>query len=178
MTQLLDFLRGDGQGPSGYYLHDVLRYSNDEFELQHDFIQWVFPTDQPSNFNPDAPVLTPDEIKIIRADPHLRGVMGVIYHRWLRFCGLRQTDTGLEFGTSEYPTGNQVVWGRFNHNMLRMTRVLQSLNLLGLRDRAEEFYNFLLKNRAMFTENTFGYFTQAMGGTSDNAVGKPAVPGG
>lgn len=162
MTQLLDFLRGDGQGPSGYYLDDVLRYSNDEFEHQHDFIQWLFPTTEPSNFNPDAPVLTPDEITIIRADPHIQGVLGVIYHRWLRFCGLTITDTGLEFGTSEFPKGNPVVWGRFNHNMLRMTRMLQSFNLLGQRTYAEQFYNFLSKNRTLFTENTFGYFTEAM----------------
>jgi hypothetical protein len=162
MTPLIKFLRGDGPGPNGYYLDDVLQYSNDEFDLHHDFIQWLFPTNQESNFNPDAPILTPNEIKIIRADPHLQNVMDTIYHRWLRFCGLRQTDTGLEFGTNEYPKGNQMVWGQFNHNMLRITRVLHSLNLLGLHDHKEEFYNFLLKNKTIFNENTFGYFTQAI----------------
>jgi hypothetical protein len=170
MTPLIEFLRGEGQGPDGYHLDDVFMRSNAAWETWHAYIQWVFPTDVASNFNPDAPVLTPDEITIIKADPHLQGVMGLCYHRWLRFCGLRQTDTGLEFGTSEFPDGNPVVWGRFNHNMLRMTRVLQSLNLLGLRTQAEEFYNFLLKNRASFTENTFQFWDQAMGVTSDATV--------
>lgn len=161
-TPAVDFLRGDGQNGEGYFLDQILGWSNEAWEADHAYIQWILPTVEPSSFNPDAPVLTPDEITIIRADPHIQGVLGVIYHRWLRFCGLKHGDTGLEFGTSEFPQGNPVVWGRFNHNMLRMTRLLHSFNLLGKREYAEEFYAFLLKNQTMFTENTLGYWAEAM----------------
>lgn len=167
----VEFLRGDSPNGEGYFLDQILGWSNDEWDFQHNFIQWVFPTTEPSNFNPDAPVLTPDEITIIKADPNIQGVLGVIFHRWLRFCGLSYTDDmGLEIGTTEFPEGNPKVFWKFNHNFLRITRVLQSLTLLGRRDRAEELFRFLTRNRGYFTDNTFGYWTAAMGGQNDNAV--------
>jgi len=160
----IEFLRGEGPNGDGYLLHQILRWSNDDWEEDHSFIQWVFPTNQPSMFNADAPVLTADEITIIQSDPHIQEALGVIYHRWLRFCGLGYGNTGLEFGTSEFPKGNPVVWGRLNHNWLRITRVLQSLRLLGRKDRAEEFFNFLTQHQALFSENTWLYWRKAMEG--------------
>ena len=160
----VEFLRGEGPNGEGYFLDQILGWSNDDWEEDHAYIQWVFPTNQPSLFNPDAPVLKADEITIIQSDPHIQEVLGVIYHRWLRFCGLGYGNTGLEFGTSEFPTGNPVVWSRFNHNWLRITRVLHSLRLLGRKDRAEEFFNFLTQHRELFPENNFLFWRQAMEG--------------
>ena len=56
--ELLAFY-GDDEGPkpSGYTLEQVLDWPDEDWELQHDFIQWLFATDEPSMFNPDAPVL-------------------------------------------------------------------------------------------------------------------------
>jgi hypothetical protein len=161
-SRAVEFLRGEGPNGEGYFLDQILGWSNDDWEQDHSFIQWAFPTNKPSMFNPEAPVLTNEEISIIQSDPHTQEALGVIYHRWLRFCGLRQGDSGLQFGTSEFPKGNPVVWGRFNHNWLRITRVLHSLRLLGRSDRAEEFFDFLTQHWEMFPDNNRLFWSRAM----------------
>jgi hypothetical protein len=159
---VVQFLRGVGPNGEGYFLDQILGWSNDDWELDHSFIQWVFPTLSLSLYNPEAPVLTVEEIRIIRANPYIQDTLGLIYQRWLRFCGLRHEDTGLEFGTTEFPNGNPTVWGQFNHNWLRITRVLHSLGLLGRSDLAQEFFDFLSRHRAMFTEESWSYWSRAM----------------
>ena len=62
------------------------------------------------------------------------------------------------------PNGNPVVWGRFNHNWLRITRVLHSLRLLGRSDRAQEFFDFLTQHWEMFPENNRLFWSRAMEG--------------
>ena len=122
---------GDDEGPnsSGYTLEQVLGWPDEDWELQHDFIQWLFATDEPSMFNADAPVLDAATIALFRADPLLRHRLRRAFGRWLAFCGIACTADGLAFDNP-----NPRVWGRQNHNWLRITRVLRSLNLLGLPD--------------------------------------------
>lgn len=130
--ELLVFYGDDeGANSSGYALEQVLGWPDGDWELQHDFIQWLFPTDEPSLFNPDAPVLDANTVARFRADPLLRHRLHRSYDRWLAFCGVARTDDGLAFDNP-----NPRVWDRQNHNWLRITRVLRSLNLLGLPDEA------------------------------------------
>ncbi|TGZ81759.1 hypothetical protein EX30DRAFT_340624 [Ascodesmis nigricans] len=46
--------------------------------------------------------------------------------------------------------GFQNWWRRFDHNHLRMTRMIRSLRILGLEDEAQAFYQALLKAKEMF----------------------------
>jgi hypothetical protein len=146
----------EGRTPSGYTLEQVLGWDDEDFEVQHDFIQWLFATDEPSLFNPDAPVLDAATIARFRADPLLRYRLRRAFERWLAFCGIVRTDDGLAF---ENP--NPKVWSRQNHNWLRITRVLRSLHLLGLSDEAQAFFDLLNTIRAKIDPTTWRYWEGA-----------------
>ena len=59
---LVHFLEGTYPDHKGRYLSDIWSYSDNEIERTHDFIQWIFPLDEPSNAVWDAPVLIDQEI--------------------------------------------------------------------------------------------------------------------
>ena len=92
MSAILDFYR-DEKGvpnPSGYSHFDIVHnWSDDDWEGIHDFIQWVFPLKEPSQFNPEAPLLTDEDIAIFKADDELRGAVEASVHRFFKFLGLR-----------------------------------------------------------------------------------------
>lgn len=69
MSRLVDFYRGTKTDIEGRLLTDILSWPNDDFEEVHDFIQWLFPWMEPSQNNPDAPLLTNEDIAVFRNDP-------------------------------------------------------------------------------------------------------------
>ena len=146
----------EGRSASGYALEDILDWPDEDWELQHDFVQWLFATDEPSMFNPDAPVLDVATIARFQADPLLRHRLRRAFDRWLAFCGVVRTDDGLAFDSP-----NPKVWFRQNHNWLRITRVLRSLNLLGLADEAQAFFILLATIRAKIDPTTWRYWERA-----------------
>jgi hypothetical protein len=154
--ELLAFYGDDGVNSSGYTLEQVLGWDDEDWELQHDFIQWLFATDESSMFNADAPVLDTATIATFRADPLLRHRLRRSFDRWLAFCGVVRTDDGLAFDNP-----NPAVWGRQNHNWLRITRILRSLNLLGLPDDAQAFFALLTTIRSRIDPTTWGYWEKA-----------------
>lgn len=147
----------DGPAGNGYTREKVLDWSDADWEHEHDFIQWLFPTDQVSQFNPEAPVLDAATAAAFRADPLLRHRLGQSYDRWLAFCGVGQSDTGLTFARPR-PT----VWDRQNHNWLRVTRVLRSLIMLGLTDKAVEFFLLLESIRPRVDDVTWSHWRAAV----------------
>eukprot|EP00419_Tripos_fusus_P011124 CAMPEP_0172656924 /NCGR_PEP_ID=MMETSP1074-20121228/1729_1 /TAXON_ID=2916 /ORGANISM="Ceratium fusus, Strain PA161109" /LENGTH=677 /DNA_ID=CAMNT_0013471899 /DNA_START=53 /DNA_END=2082 /DNA_ORIENTATION=- len=66
---LFNFLRGTGVDAHGRRFEDIMEWDFRRMERSHDYIQWLFPTDEPSRFNSRAPVLTPDLVTIFRKDP-------------------------------------------------------------------------------------------------------------
>lgn len=156
-AELLAFYGDDeGRTASGYTLEQVLAWPDEDWELQHDFIQWLFATDQESMFNPDAPVLDAATAARFRADPLRRHRLRRAFDRWLSFCGVVRTDAGLAFDRP-----NPDVWARPNHNWLRVTRVLRSINLLGLTAEAQAFFALLTTTRSRIDPTTWGYWERA-----------------
>lgn len=155
--ELLAFY-GDDEGytVSSYTLEQILNWPDEEWEERHDYVQWAFPTDEPSMFNPDAPVLDAATIAYFWSDPLLRHRLRRAFDRWLAFCGVIRTDDCLAFGNP-----NPGVWSRQNHNWLRITRVLRSLNLLGLPDEAQAFFALLTTIQARIDPTTWGYWERA-----------------
>src|SRR5262249_5115577 len=146
----------EGTNSSGYTLEQVLEWDDEDWELQHDFIQWLFATDEQSMFNADAPVLDAPAIARFRTDPLLRHRLRRSFDRWLAFCGVVRTDDGLAFDNP-----NPRVWDRRTHNWLRITRVLRSLNLLGLTDEAQVFFALLTSIQSRIDPATWGYWERA-----------------
>ncbi|MBM4067650.1 MAG: hypothetical protein FJ271_01710 [Planctomycetes bacterium] len=94
MSRLLDFYRGDGTDSVGRSLEQILSWDDDEFESVHDFIQWLFPLPEPSQFNPDAPLLDEGEIAVFRSDPLIRSNLLRSFERMLSFLGLGLAEDG------------------------------------------------------------------------------------
>lgn len=189
MTAILDFYRDDKTkmpSPSGYTHFDIIRnWSDEKWETVHDFIQWIFPLKEESGFNPDAPLLTDEDIVIFRSDDDLKQALFLSFHRFLSFLGLcccydqttdkwvttpvvaNQSGIGDEFFTKEQVAKKQLVWMQKNHNWLRITRCLHSLRLLGLEYAAESFFNALCDlydlNQGI-TPSTFMYWQEAAQG--------------
>lgn len=188
MSAIFDFYR-DEKGvpnPSGYTHFDIVRnWSDDEWEGIHDFIQWVFPLKEPSNFNPDAPLLTDEDIAIFRADPELQQAVFLSFHRFLKFVGLRcayvegawvtepiapGNSFDGEFYTKEEVAKKLRIWEHPNHNWLRITRCLHSMRLLGLPHATESLFDCLCKiydSNTGVTPDTFQYWQEAAQGGSD-----------
>jgi len=193
MSAIVDFYRDEAAwdktkpvNPSGYTHFDIVRnWTDNEWEGVHDFIQWIFPLNEASSFNADAPLLTDDDIALFRADDELKQALFLSFHRFLRFLGLRcrydqttnkwlttsvtanENGIGDEFFTKKEVEEKQKVWAYPNHNWLRITRCLHSLRLLGLEYAAESFFdelcNLYNSNRGI-TPNTFQYWQEAAQG--------------
>lgn len=154
--ELLAFYGDEGRSGSGYTLEQILDWPDEDWEEVHDFVQWLFATEEPSMFNADAPVLDAATIVRFRADPLLRHRLRRSFDRWLAFCGIIRTGDSLAFDNP-----NPDVWNRQNHNWLRISRVLRSLNLLGLPDEAQAFFTLLTSIRSRIDPTTWGYWERA-----------------
>jgi len=135
--EAIEFLRGDGKTASGYTLESILLWDDDSWEFEHDFIQWLFPTNQESSFNPEAPVLDLDSIEEIRNSVEVKNNLLSAYERFLGFIGVTRGPDGLEFSKNDH------VFKSGNHNWLRVGRVLRSFRLLGLDQAANELYSLV-----------------------------------
>ena len=110
---LVAFLAGNGVDAAGRSFHDILALDDDALERSHDFIQWLFPLDEPSRAVPGSPVLDRNAIRALRASRVSRERLGRAAARMLHFY--RRTPT----------------WrAPFDHNHLRITRIIRSLRLL------------------------------------------------
>jgi hypothetical protein len=143
LSQLTEFYHDEGGVDcEGRTLGQLLNYDDDALEYTHDVIQWLFPLKEPSNYNCDAPLLTKEDIEEFKKDSHLQYKMLWSFCRFLRFCGLRWDGKDIQFAEN-FNERRETVWARFNHNHLRITRVLKCLKTLGLDDLAEPFYDKL-----------------------------------
>lgn len=134
MNRLLAFQLGVRRDDRGRLLAEILHRDDDWLESTHDFIQWLFPLPEPSGVNPSAPLVTPEVRAAFRSDPLLRGHLYASFERMLRFYGLENAAGTIR------PAPN---WAARNawfatggHNDLRISRILRSLTVLGLREPA------------------------------------------
>ena len=140
-ADLIDFYRGIGSDSEGRMLEEILAWDDVRLEIVHDFIQWLFPLPEPSQFNDEAPLLTRAQIQLFREDPLLRKNLLHSLDRMLGFYGFALVgEPSPAINESDLFAHRQfVLYGGFNHNHLRVTRILRSLTLLGFADLARLF---------------------------------------
>ncbi len=113
----------------GRNLQDIWKLSDKEIEQTHDFVQVVFPTNKPSmavshGFYLDSETL----IEQIKNNPEAKKNI-VKSAKW--FLSFLERNT---------------YWNqKYNHNQLRITRVIESLRLLVSSEEAEKFYRSVLE---------------------------------
>jgi hypothetical protein len=171
-SPIIDFYFGEAPNPDGDKLEEITgSWSNHAWEASHTTIQWVFPLKDPSNFNPDAPLLTEEDIAKWNEESMegavLRNNLALSFARFVRFLGFEYKDTEVKIA-DDFSERQKTVWDGFNHNWLRITRCLASLRMLGLQKEADALYKRLQalyeSKRFPISEKTFKFWTEAVSG--------------
>jgi hypothetical protein len=130
----------------------------------HDYIQWLFPLDEPSRFNPDAPLVTPADRQAFRQEPLTANLRRAL-DRMLAFYGLRldPSDWRPQIVRSAGWHNRSPQWLQpGNHNLLRLSRIIRSLALLGQAELAQALYAALKKEcEGRVSAVTLGYWKEA-----------------
>jgi len=142
---IVEFYSGGIPDDRGRYLRDIQQWPDVRLESVHDFIQWMFPLREQSGVNPDAPLLDAATIAEFRSRPELQENLRQSWLRMLKFYGLAASSDPSWIVT---PAANfrerAKNWMRpYNHNHLRITRILKCLRALGLDEEARAFFDCL-----------------------------------
>ena len=117
------FLENKGKDYKGRTLEDIWSFSDKEIERIHDFIQVVFPLDEPSRYNANRYYIK--DIDLIEA---------------IKLSDLAQKNLQK---SSQWFLGflerNKQWQKRYDHNQLRITRVIKSLHLLCSQPKSPQY---------------------------------------
>ena len=145
---VLYFLEGAIPDGLGRTLSMIMAFDDQAIESTHDFIQWIFPLDEPSRSHPGAPVLDLFEIEEIKSsDVALENLMQSA--DWY-FGFLQRHDHWIR---------------QYDHNHLRISRAIKSLRLLVSDEVADRYkaaiLDFLGGNTSAISERSRGYWLNA-----------------
>ena len=126
LSDVLNFLEQTSGDHQKRMITEIWGWSDNAWEEEHDFIQWLFPLNEKSMAVPNAPVIREPEITWIQESEKAQGSLQ------------KSTDRYKEFLASEK------YWKlSHNHNHLRITRVIKSLRLLRSDDEANRFKHWI-----------------------------------
>ncbi|KAI1421474.1 opioid growth factor receptor conserved domain-containing protein [Xylaria sp. FL1777] len=173
MRRLVNFYDPASRGPDAYgrKLDDILDWSDDRLESQHNYIQTVFPLPEGSGFGHLAPVVDEETMLIFTHSPELRRNLLRTLKRMLAFYGFHAEDKeGDDFQLIITPSkdcepGFSRWVARVDHNHLRITRIIRSLRVLGLESAAWDFYAALIEvyeTRGIISSSSIGFWTRAL----------------
>jgi hypothetical protein len=171
--RLIPFYLGEQEDSEGRMIQEIWDWDLEELECSHNYIQWLFPISEQSAFNPDAPILDEKTIGTFHKNPRLQQNLRQSLTTMLRLYALQlhiNTEGKIVIDKSvDYPN-RKIEWVcMFNHNYLRITRILKCLMILGLQDEAQAFYNCLQQIYREESEQiggeTFQYWKNAVEST-------------
>jgi hypothetical protein len=145
-VQVIAFYTGTVPDHRGRFLNEIHEFSQDQLELNHDYIQWLFPLDTPSRFNPMAPCLTQPEIAQFHESPVLQQRLISSFGKMLGFFGFSLSEERGDpsiVKAHDFKTRKAIWLKSGNHNCLRISRMLRSLCLLGLPAYSQAFMDAL-----------------------------------
>jgi hypothetical protein len=162
-SAIVRFYRGDAPDDRHRTFDAILAWDDDRLEAVHDYIQWLFPLDEPSRFNPSAPLLTSGDRAAFR-QPALAANLRRALERMLAFYGFAlQPTTPPRVTRSDQWRDRSAIWLHAgNHNLLRLTRMIRSLALLGQPELARALYEaFRRECEGRVTAVTLEYWKEA-----------------
>ncbi|PBP19132.1 hypothetical protein BUE80_DR010063 [Diplocarpon rosae] len=160
MNLLIPFYEGTETDRRGRSLTEILQWSASQLEASHDYIQILFPLPEESGVNWNAPVIDRQVFDAFRSRPELKEKLRDSFRKMLWFYGFElQTEGGVKVNKAIrtlklVPRANAVFqvtkgpnynahssnWDvRFDHNHLRITRIIRCLRILGLEHEAQAF---------------------------------------
>ena len=142
---ILAFYEGRGRDQDGRLLSEVLGLTHCDLEVDHRFIQWLFPIPEKSGFGFFSPTLTESAQSAFRSRPELQERLLESFRFILDFYGLElreEQNLKIEEATAfSYRAREWVTDG--NHNFLRISRILRCLEVVGLGEHASAFLTYL-----------------------------------
>lgn len=157
MNKAVAFYKEIIPNQSGLYLFDILNKSDLFLEQTHDYIQWLFPNREESNYNPEAPLLDDQTIELFKSDIQLLNLVRISLRRMIKFY---QLDAERPWWVT-----------KFNHNYLRITRIINTLHEFNLTEEKNDFFEKLLiifkNNKEIIGFKTFTYWDNAFSGLTD-----------
>lgn len=166
---LIPFYRGVEANNNGVTLVQILRWDDAQLEDIHNYIQWLFPTTIRSGPNPTAPILDAATIQTFRSDPAIKHRMLLSFRRMLAFYGLQMNEATRVISRAANFEERAAVWlysPAGHHNFLRITRILDSMSLLGLSEYSRAFLPILgdianNEGQGIISLQTFGHWQRA-----------------
>lgn len=165
---LVSFYLGESCDDIGRTIQEIHSWDYDQLEDVHDYIQWLFPLTERSNFNSSAPLLDKPQIERFRSDDRLIEQLLISFEIMLNFYGFNyeNIDGSIQISRSHQYAERKNNFLKYSHNFLRITRILKSLRLLGLETYAQSFFDALtqlyLEEGDKISSLTFTYWQQAV----------------
>lgn len=154
VSEIEKFYMEDSPNAAGYVLEDILSQSDSWLEQKHDYIQWLFPTDEPSRFNQKAPVISQkcaDKL-IQKYGDDLKDKIIKSFFRMARFYGFCVFYVGKSVVVKPNDMLDKGWLSKGNHNFLRLTRIMESLQLFGLNNYYKALKECLLDIAAKYPD--------------------------
>lgn len=122
------FTNGQGVDAKGRTIEEYWYFNADEWEDCHDHVQWAFPSDMPSDFNSNAPVVNMREY-VSGLTNVGRANLGELINHYLISIGLapNYTAVNVQFHTIKDFERLHNLLTPNNHNYRRLTRLLNLL---------------------------------------------------
>lgn len=137
---LLRFFRNEQDEHIPHRLEDVARFTDLDMERYHDFIQWIYPTIKPSENHPNAPVIDEHFAEQLCADKCAMKNYCKTCRRYLNYLNFECDGNSNISMLSK--NSDSFIYLPY-HNVLRITRMLDSLNLTGHKQCSKAAYEML-----------------------------------
>jgi Opioid growth factor receptor (OGFr) conserved region len=165
-SKIIDFYLGKYRHPgSGLTIDEMWKWDDNHLSGMHGYITWWFPTRKEAAAIDWDPI-TDEEIKEFKTNPELRKRVLTSFYRIIRFYGLEVDKLAKPpaLRKAENYEDQKKVWiTEENHNFKRISRILQSLVLLGFMEAAEIFLAALVEiyfqNRKIIGLKTYEIWT-------------------
>ena len=131
----------------GRMIQDIWQFTDDEIESNHDFIQLIFPLNKKSQSVFHGYYLDNDELIVELKESNKIKENLIKSSKWF-LSFLKRTNH----------------WkSKYDHNQLRITRIIECLRLLVGNDEADNFYHYVLKlcSESRINKNTLGFWKNA-----------------
>ncbi|KAL8762588.1 MAG: hypothetical protein Q9184_001442 [Pyrenodesmia sp. 2 TL-2023] len=156
----------------GRKLNAILAWPDDRLEWSHDYIQILFPLPERSAFSLSAPVVDERVFSAFRFSLEHQARLREALSRMLKFYGFdlipraegEESHYEVRKG-SNFPEASPNWVKRFDHNHLRITRIIRSCRVLGLEDEALAFHEALKmvaqENQGVISQKSLMYWQRA-----------------
>jgi Opioid growth factor receptor (OGFr) conserved region len=99
---LIPFYLGEQSDLRGRKIQEIWAWDFEDLECTHDYIQWLFPLNEQSRFNTDAPIINDEIVRSFQSDRRLSDNLLTSFAVMLRFYGLQYCNILLRLNRSSY----------------------------------------------------------------------------